>query len=111
MSEKEFMWKMRVRIFEEANKKEMSVVGLCKKYGVSRSWYYNMPNKIPKEIEEEIPNFVKNIILMEPNIEQRVEARFQKNSTEMKECDDENKLETRIDRKKIEVLTVNLKRV
>jgi len=29
----------------------------------------------------------------------------------MKECDDENKLETRIDRKKIEVLTVNLKRV
>jgi len=59
MSEKEFMWKMRVRIFEEADKKEMSVVGLCKKYGVSRSWYYNIPNKIPKEIEEEIPNFVK----------------------------------------------------
>jgi len=29
MSEKEFMWKMRVRIFKEADEKEMSVVGLC----------------------------------------------------------------------------------
>lgn len=40
MSEKEFIWKMRVKIFQEADKKQMPIVKLCKKYGVSRSWFY-----------------------------------------------------------------------
>jgi len=71
----------------------MSVVELCKKYGVSRSWYYkwkkrrdkngeeglkpkvrgkpNMPNKVPKRIENQILNFVKEYPTYGP---ERIEA-------------------------------------
>ncbi len=31
---------MRVKIFQEADKKQMRIDKLCKKYGVSRSWFY-----------------------------------------------------------------------
>lgn len=93
MSEKEFIWKMRVKIFQEADKKQMPIVKLCKKYGVSRSWFYkwkerrdkygeeglkpkirskpDMPNKVPKEIEEQILNFVKEYPTYGP---ERIEA-------------------------------------
>ena len=81
MSEKEFIYHMRMKIFEEADKKETSVTYLCKKYQVSRKWFYkwkkrrdkegseglrckmkekpNMPNKVPPETEKHILNFIK----------------------------------------------------
>lgn len=81
MSERDFIYSLRMKIFEEADKKEISVTSLCKKYHVSRKWFYkwkrrrdkegneglkckprkkpNMPNKLPPEIEEEILIFIK----------------------------------------------------
>jgi len=81
MSEKEFFYHMRVKIFEEADKKETSITSLCKKYHVSRKWFYKwkkrrekggdeglrtrmratpkMPNKVPVELEEKILEFIK----------------------------------------------------
>jgi hypothetical protein len=40
MSEKEFLYQMRLKIFQEANKKEISITLLCKKHHVSRKWFY-----------------------------------------------------------------------
>ncbi len=79
MSEKEFLYQMRLRIFQEVDKKREKITFLCKKYGVSRSWFYKwkkrrdkegdeglrskirarpkMPNCVSKEIEEEILKF------------------------------------------------------
>jgi len=81
MSEKEFLYQMRLKIFQEADKKEIPVTLLCKKHHVSRKWFYKwrkrrekegdeglrskiravpkMPNRVPEEIEEQILNFVK----------------------------------------------------
>jgi len=81
MSEKEFVCQMRVRIFQEADRKEETITSLCKKYHVSRKWFYKwkkrrdeegeeglkskvrasprMPNKVSKETEEQILNFIK----------------------------------------------------
>ena len=81
MSEKEFVYQMRLKIFQEADKKEISITLLCKKHHVSRKWFYKwkerrekegdkglrskiretpkMPNRVPKEIEEQILNFVQ----------------------------------------------------
>ncbi len=81
MSEKEFLYQMRLKIFQEADKKEIPVTLLCLKHHVSRKWFYKwkkrrekegdeglksrireapkMPNRVPKEIEEQILNFVK----------------------------------------------------
>lgn len=76
MSEKEFIWRMRLNIFHQADKKKKAITSLCKKYGVSRTWFYKwnkrrdkygdeglkskirakpkMPNCVGKEIEERI---------------------------------------------------------
>ena len=81
MSEKDFIYRMRVRIFEEADKEKTSITSLCEKYHVSRKWFYkwkkrrdkegnqglrtriragpNMPNKVPIELENKILEFVK----------------------------------------------------
>ena len=40
MSEKEFLYQMRLKIIREADKNEMAIVSLCKKHGVSRKWFY-----------------------------------------------------------------------
>ena len=79
MSEKEFIWRMRLNIYHQADKKKKTITYLCKKYEVSRSWFYKwkkrrnrygdeglrpkirakpkMPNCVSKEIEEEILRF------------------------------------------------------
>ncbi len=71
---------MRMRIFEEADKNREPITSLCKRYGVSRKWFYKwkkrrdkegdeglrskirttpkMPNRVPEEIEEQILNFI-----------------------------------------------------
>ena len=81
MSEKEFIYYLRVRIFEEADKKKTSITFLCEKHNVSRKWFYkwkkrrdkegneglrtkiratpNMPNKVPVELEEKVLEFIK----------------------------------------------------
>jgi len=81
MSEKEFVYQMRLKIFQEADKKEIPVTLLCPKHHVSRKWFYKwkrrreeeggeglrtkiratpkMPNRVPEEIEEQILNFVQ----------------------------------------------------
>ena len=81
MSEKDFIYHIRMKIFEDAFQKETSITCLCKKYHVSRKWFYkwkkrrdkegdkglrakmrkkpNMPNKVLPEIEEQILNFIK----------------------------------------------------
>ena len=40
MSEKEFLYQMRLKIFQEADKKEIPIVLLCKKHHMSRKWFY-----------------------------------------------------------------------
>ena len=40
MSEKEFLYQMRLKIFQEADKKEILIVLLCKKNHVGRKWFY-----------------------------------------------------------------------
>jgi len=40
MSEKEFLYQMRLKIFQEADKKEILIVLLCKKHHLSRKWFY-----------------------------------------------------------------------
>jgi len=79
MSEKEFIWKMKLNIFHQADKKKGTITYLCKKYGVSRTWFYKwkkrrdkygdeglrvktrtkpkMPNCVSKETEAEILRF------------------------------------------------------
>ena len=81
MSEKEFIYQMRVKIFEEADKKRASITSLCEKYHVSRKWFYKwkrrrdkegaeglrtkirakpkMPNKVSIELEEKVLEFIK----------------------------------------------------
>ena len=81
MGEKEFVYQMRLKIFQEADKKEIPVTLLCKKHHVSRKWFYKwkkrrdkegdeglrakirkypkMPNRVPEEIEEQILSFVQ----------------------------------------------------
>ena len=81
MSEKEFIYHMRVKIFEEADKKRASITSLCEKYHVSRKWFYKwkrrrdkegaeglrtkirakpkMPNKVSIELEEKVLEFIK----------------------------------------------------
>ena len=81
MGEKECLYRMRLRIFKEADKKQEPITSLCKKYGVSRKWFYKwkkrrgrkgdeglrskirvapkMPNRVPEKIEEQILNFVQ----------------------------------------------------
>ena len=73
---------MRLKIFQEADKKEIPIVLLCKKHHVSRKWFYKwkkrrekegdeglrtkirvtpkMPNRVLPEIEEQILNFIKD---------------------------------------------------
>ena len=70
-----------LRIFKEADKKQGTITSLCKRYGISRKWFYKwkkrrakegdeglrskirkapkVPNKVPEEIEKQILNFVK----------------------------------------------------
>jgi transposase InsO family protein len=93
MSEKEFVYQMRLKIFQEADKKETSVTLLCKKHHVSRKWFYKwkkrrekegdeglrskirdipeMPNRVSKKIEEQILNFIKEYPTYGP---ERIEA-------------------------------------
>jgi len=40
MSENEFLYQMRLKIFQEADKKEIPIVLLCKKHHLSRRWFY-----------------------------------------------------------------------
>lgn len=40
MSEKEFIWRMRLNIFHQRDNKKRTITYLCKKYGVSRTWFY-----------------------------------------------------------------------
>ncbi len=97
MSEKEFLYQMRLKIFQEADKKEIPTVLLCKKHHVSRKWFYKwkkrrdregdeglrsrtrraprMPNRVPEEIEEQILNFIKDYPTYGP---ERTEAELKK---------------------------------
>jgi len=81
MNESNFIYHMRVKIFEEADKRETSITSLCEKYHVSRKWFYKwkkrrdkegneglktkmrvcpkMPNKVSIELEEKILEFIK----------------------------------------------------
>ena len=40
MSEKEVIWRMRLNIFHQRDNKKRTITYLCKKYGVSRTWFY-----------------------------------------------------------------------
>jgi len=40
MSEKEFFYQMRLNIFQKADKEEILIVLLCKKYHMNRKWFY-----------------------------------------------------------------------
>ena len=84
---------MRLKIFKEADKKQETITSLCKRYGISRKWFYKwkkrrdkegdeglrskirrvpkMPNKVPEEIEKQILNFVKEYPAYGP---ERIEA-------------------------------------
>lgn len=97
MGEKECLYRMRLRIFEEADKNREPITSLCKRYGVSRKWFYKwkkrrdkegdeglrskirgrpkMPNKVSEEVEEQILNFVKEYPPYGP---ERMEAEFKK---------------------------------
>lgn len=79
MSEKECLYQVMLRIFKESDKKQETITSLCKRYGISRKWFYKwkkrrdkegdeglrskirrapkMPNCVSKEIEEEILKF------------------------------------------------------
>ena len=81
MSEREFVYQMRLKIFQKTDKKEIPIVLLCKKHHVSRKWFYKwqkrrerlgdeglrskireapkMPNRVPEKTEEQISNFIK----------------------------------------------------
>jgi transposase InsO family protein len=81
MSEREFVYQMRLKIFQKADKKEIPIVLLCKKHHMSRKWFYKwqkrrerlgdeglrskireapkMPNRVPEKTEEQILNFIK----------------------------------------------------
>ena len=81
MGERECLYRMRMRIFEEADKNWEPITSLCKRYGVSRKWFYKwkkrrdkegdeglrskirarpkMPNRVPEKIKEEILDFIK----------------------------------------------------
>ncbi|MFH1612639.1 MAG: hypothetical protein ABIB46_02735 [bacterium] len=83
MNEKEFIYNMKIKIFEEADKKEISITFLCKRLYVSRKWFYKwkrrrdkngdeglktktrakpkMPNKVPKGFEEKIMEFIQKL--------------------------------------------------
>ena len=93
MGEKEFVYQMRLKIFQEADKKEIPITLLCKKHHVSRKWFYKwkkrrekegdeglrtktrvtpkMPNRVLLEIEEQILNFIKDYPTYGP---ERIEA-------------------------------------
>lgn len=97
MSEKEFIYRIRVRIFEEADKKEISVTAFCKKHHISRKWFYKwknrrdkegneglrtrmrakprMPSKVPIEVEEKIIEFIKEYSTYGPA---RIEAELKR---------------------------------
>ncbi len=84
---------MRLKIFQEADKKKIPVILLCPKHHVSRKWFYKwkkrrerlgdeglrskmrvspkMPNKVSPEIEEQILNFMKEYPTYGP---ERIEA-------------------------------------
>ena len=74
MNEKEFLYQMRLNIFQEEDKKESPMAILCKKHHVNRKQFYKwkkrrerlgdeglrsqiravskIPNRVPKEIEK-----------------------------------------------------------
>lgn len=52
MSEKEFIWKMKLNIFHQADKKKETITYLCKKYGVSRTWFYKWKKRRDKYGDE-----------------------------------------------------------
>lgn len=39
MSEKEFIWRIRLNIFHHADEKKKTIIYLCRKYGVSRTYF------------------------------------------------------------------------
>jgi len=93
MSEKECLYQVMLRIFKEADKKQETITSLCKRYRISRKWFYKwkkrrgkegdadlrskikkvpkMPNKVPEEIEKQILSFVKEYPTYRP---ERIEA-------------------------------------
>lgn len=40
MSEKEFIWRIRLNIFHQRDKKKRTITYLCKNYGVRRTCFY-----------------------------------------------------------------------
>lgn len=52
MSEKEFIWRIRLNIFHHADEKKKTIIYLCRKYGVSRTWYYKWKKRRDKYIDE-----------------------------------------------------------
>ncbi len=52
MGEKECLYRMRLRIFEEADKNREPITFLRKRYGVSRKWFYKWKKRRDKEEDE-----------------------------------------------------------
>jgi len=49
MSEKECLYQMMLGIFKEADKKQETITSLCKRYGISRKWFYQWKKRRDKE--------------------------------------------------------------
>jgi transposase-like protein len=54
MGEKEYLYRMRLKIFEEADKNRQPITSLCKRYGVSRKWFYKWKKKREREGRESL---------------------------------------------------------
>ena len=49
MREKEYLYRLRLRIFKEVDKKQETITSLCKKYGISKRCFYQWKKRRDKE--------------------------------------------------------------
>jgi len=56
MSEQEFLYQMRLKIFQEADKKEIPIVLLCKEHHVSRKWFYKWKKRKMRRRRVKVPD-------------------------------------------------------
>jgi len=52
MSEKEFIWRIRLNIFHHTDEKKKTIIYLCRKYRVSRTWFYKWKKRRDKYGDE-----------------------------------------------------------
>jgi|GEM_PF-3170487 len=52
MIEKEFVLRIRLNIFHHTDEKKKTIIYLCRKYGVSRNWFYKWKKRRDKYGDE-----------------------------------------------------------